>query len=315
MKTKRVITIVFIFLLFVNLVTSAGETLNFTQKSKEAVAYRSDSVSHFKIKDIRQDPFPSNPGEYTDIYIKIDNTGGDLANPNFDLVLKYPFSLDPSSDNSTDLPGISAGEKITFHYRLRVDKNALPGDYEIEFKAFGGADTYYVYYFNIKVDDVTSSFDIALQEVSKDGVSLALSNTGKNTANSITVRIDKQEDFDLLGPSSYIIGNLNAGDYTIVSVQVAPKNIDAVSQFNLKVQIDYTDTIGNRRTVNKELPVVMSQQIKNGFKELKDFALYGANKTESTGISRIYFYVVIAIAFVLIVISFYRKKRYEEDEE
>jgi len=309
---KKTILALVMFLLLIGIIfTSAAENISFSAKEKDIVVYREGASSNLKVREVRQDPFPANPGEYTDLYIKIDNVGSALLDPEFKFMLKYPFSLDPSNKKENFL-SIAAGEKITLPYRLRIDESALPGTYEVEFRAYVGKETYFPYYLDVKVDDITSSFDVALQEVSKEGVSLAISNIGKNSANSITVRTDSQEDFDLLGPSSHIIGNLNAGDYTLLNIFMAPKEdiADDLKELTLKLQIDYTDIIGNRRTVTKEIPTIMTPKIERGFNDLKNFVMYGDEGLQQNKSFGFFKYVSLVLLLAIIgLIFYYRKKK------
>jgi hypothetical protein len=158
------------------------------------------------------------------------------------------------------------------------------------------------------VDNIATDFDLALQDVTKDGVSLALSNIGKNTANSITVSLEDQKDFVVVGPSSSIVGNLNAGDYTILNLFVEPKNVSVIGDnLNLKVKIQYTDTGGNRREIEKIVLVKMSYKVSQGFIAL-DNEVYGKNVTTSTG-PGFFFYTTVILALAWIGTSIYKKRR------
>ena len=304
---KKLILILISLLLVNNTFAFTGESLNFSQSNKNKVEYQSTAVSHFLIKDIRQDPSPANPGTYLDLYFRIDNIGGDIAQPRFELLLPSQFSLDKTTITQ-DYPPLLAGDKITLHYKVQANKDAVPGEYEIEFRAYSEKGIYYPYFFNIKVDDVTSDFDLALQDVTKDGAAIAISNIGKNTANAITISLDNQEDFDLLGTSRYIIGNLNAGDYTIVNTLLKPKNTN--QELKLKVQIDYTDIVGTRRTATKQINVMMTQQVKKGFTELENLVLT-SNQPKQQGNSRVFLYTSIILLTIIIVLVLRYKRRKE----
>ena len=94
--------IIIFILLSLMLVSSAfaQTSLNFTQEKKDNLESNKEAISNFRMKDIRQDPFPANPGELMDVYMAIDNIGGDITNPRFEFNLKYPFSVDPSTPNN-----------------------------------------------------------------------------------------------------------------------------------------------------------------------------------------------------------------------
>ena len=292
-----------------------AQEINFSRQSTEYTVKSADTLANFRMKAIRQDPQPANPGDYVDIYFNIDNFGGDISNPRFEFNnLKYPFSLDPSSDANEPFTTILSGQKITLHYKLKVDKDAAPGDYEVEFIAYA-ENINYPYFFNIKVDDVTTDFDVAMQEVTKEGLSVVISNIGKNPANAITVKLDNQEDFDLLGSSSYIIGNLNAGDYTIINSLITPKkDLENKETLNLKLQISYTDTIGNRRTLNKNISIVKTYETEKGFNAITGYVVNGdAEQTNSS--SNIFKYTTIFLLVAIVSMFFYYKRKNKDDED
>jgi hypothetical protein len=286
----------------------AFENLNFSSESMDAL-YSTGTEAHFRIREIRQDPFPANPGESVDVYLKIDNIGATIIGPKFDFNLEYPFTLNPSSfDVGKGYSVLDSSDRLTLKYKLDIDKNAKPGDYEVEFRAYYDNKDYYPYFFKINVADVTTNFDLALQDVTKDGVSVAIANTGKNTASSITVSLNDQSDFTLVGPSSYIIGNLNMGDYTLVNLFIVPsKEFDVGSNLNLNVKVAYTDIQGHRREVEKIIPVVMSYKVDKGFEDL-DNNIYGKNSSANGG-PGFFFYTTLLLMLIIVVIIVYFKRR------
>src|SRR3989344_1307977 len=135
MKILKIIYLIFAVLLLATTTYAEATELNFSRQSVEHTDQSSDTLANFRMKAIRQDPQPANPGDYVDIYFNIDNFGGDISNPRFEFNnLKYPFSLDPSSDSNEQFTTLLSGQKITLHYKLRIDEDAAPGDYEVGFR-------------------------------------------------------------------------------------------------------------------------------------------------------------------------------------
>ena len=97
---------------------------------------------------------------------------------------------------------------------------------------------------------------------------------------------------------------------------MAPKE-NKKGELKLKVKLDYTDTIGNRRTIVKEIPIIMTQQIMKGFTDLRGFVLYGEAGQKSTSSYNIYFYTTILMALIILFLIFYKRKgkRNKQDEE
>jgi LPXTG-motif cell wall-anchored protein len=141
---------------------------------------------------------------------------------------------------------------VVMHYKVRVSPDAVTGINELELKIFPNefASSGSIYSMDIDVANAQTYFDLVVQDSTSSQVSLAIANIGKNTANSMIVRIPEQTGFKVTGTNGQMVGNLDSGDYTVTSfslVQVGRGN------GNLTVQIDYTDNIGERRSVLKEV--------------------------------------------------------------
>jgi hypothetical protein len=71
----------------------------------------------------------------------------------------------------------------------------------------------------------------------------------------VTVSLPRQKNFSSTGSSSSVLGNLNSGDYTSAIFQIT-KNAGAGN--NLELEIQYTDTSGQRHKITKFLTVELS---------------------------------------------------------
>jgi len=174
-----------------------------------------------------------------------------------EFVENYPFSLDNDEDLVQEFD--SSGDYL-LHYTVRVDEDAIEGINELELKISSNRfdDLSVTGSFDIYISDVQTDFDLVVQDSSDSEISLAIANIGKNTANSMIVRIPEQEDYTTTGTNGQMVGNLDSGDYTIVSFTVSSTKRDAG---DLTVQIDYTDSIGERRSVTKEISLSGSSTI------------------------------------------------------
>ncbi len=279
---------------------------------------------------INQDPYPAVPDSYVNVVFQVSGIGNSYCKGvKFRLVPKYPFSFDAGQDpgwkvvqGSTYIP--TGMTDWNLPYKLRVDKDALDGNSSVDvyYGKFDNlsADLAYnsiIKSFDIVIEDSRTSFDGVLQEASGSSISIAIANTGKYTANSMIVRIPEQENFRVSGTNGQMVGNLNSGDYTIVGFTVTQiPNVQRVPGTNsslnrnslnsdLKVQIDYTDGIGERRTSTLEIPVQGSiltnstASFPNGF----------GSRRQSTGtsiFSKWYFWVIVVVV-VLVGLGFLNK--------
>ena len=219
----------------------------------EEGTYRTSSAN-IKINQLKYEPYPVNPGEYLTLWIKAENIGRELTESAiFELVPKYPFSLDSNEDPVRNYGQLSSEEPIVMEYKVRVSKNAVEGTNEIElrYKTDSNDDSWRYEEFEIVVEDAQTDFDLVIQEINGDEVSIAIANTGKNIAYSVIVRIPEQEEYQTVGTNGQMVGNLEDGDYTLVGFEIQKKS--RTSEEPLKIQIDYTDNIGERRSMIKDV--------------------------------------------------------------
>ncbi|MBU5689491.1 MAG: hypothetical protein KQA41_04720 [Candidatus Aenigmarchaeota archaeon] len=263
---------------------------------------------YLQVKLLNQDPYPAEPGNYVKIVFEVTGIENPTCNgASLKIMPEYPFYLDQDSDSVQTIKGGYISEFKTSWlagYKLRVDKNALTGDYQLKIQYQPGQkinENAIQKTFPIKVEDVQTKFDVIVQDQSSNIVSLGIINVGKNTANSVIVKIPEQENFMTTGISEQIIGNLAAGDYTLVSFDIMPKKNTSRISNELTVQIDYTDILGERRSTTKNvnvvfrgnttLPFVRSQQFRNS-----------QNQTRFQ-----WYYIVAALAAVVTIYIFIKK--------
>ncbi len=180
------------------------------------------------------------------------------------------------SDNTKYIKYLEAGDSVTVFYSVMADVNADPGLYTLDMDL-----SYEDYESNEQSINTTAGlfvggetdFDVSFSESDAGEISLSVANVGNNMAYSVKVSVPKQEGYRVSGSSSTIVGNLEKGDYTIASFNVAStqtavgteggsaeENISSASTESdpLKVQIEYTDAKGERITVDKEVELEMT---------------------------------------------------------
>ncbi|AYK16476.1 MAG: COG1361 S-layer family protein [Methanosarcina flavescens] len=188
------------------------------------------------------------------------------------------------SDNTKYVKYLEPEDSVTVAYSVMADVNANPGLYTLDVNL-----SFEDYESNAKSIQTTAGlfvggetdFDVSFSESDQGEISLSVANVGNNMAYSVKVSVPEQEGFRVTGSSSSIVGNLEKGDYTIASFNVASAQAtdegespgiakargDAVEDNEssastasppLKVQIEYTDAKGERITVDKAVAVQMS---------------------------------------------------------
>ena len=284
-------------------------------------------IAYLKVTFVNQDPSTAEPGGYVDLLFKLENMGTVAAeNVTFELLLAYPFSLDPGISAARDLgtlKGMQSGDNaFLIRYKVRVDKDAINGENEIKIKySYGDGTVYNTQTFNVSVSNPRTDFDVIIQDSTETSATLAIANTGSNTAYSVIIKIPQQENFRVTGTSASIIGNLNAGDYTLATFQMMSTteiaNVSNISrrmpstgattsfpmnrEKNLTVEISYTDLLGIRRTIQKEVQF----ELVGGTGTLST----QRNQTQILGNGGLTYIVIGAVGIIVIIVLFKLRKR------
>ncbi len=196
------------------------------------------------------------PGKQSSLKFTINNVG---SSPLQDLTFNWENSdniiLPVGSDNTKYIRYIDIGNGTDLEYQVIADTNAQPGLYKLNL--------YLTYEDSIsnktkKISTIAgvyvgggTDFDVAFSESSNGETSFSVANIGSNPAYSVSVIVPDQRNWRVSGSNSVIIGNLNKGDYTVASYKLqSPMNSSPEA---IQMQIAYTDTMGERKFVEKEV--------------------------------------------------------------
>ncbi len=277
----------FIFISFAN----AG----YSNPGKEIVYSTRWDFSGSQISNVKYEPYPVNAGEYFDIWINAE-LGSATDYVKFEMLDIFPFSIDLSENPIREFKNL-ASNKIFMQYQVRVDRDAVEGVNTLYLKQITkeGSSDGTVYSFDIVVRDYRTDFDAVIHDVSGNDVAIAIANAGKNEADAVVVRIPQQEDFRIIGTDGQMVGSLGKGDYTLVGFNLEPKKENTEI---LEIDIYYTDALGERRVVNKEL---ILETIHTSEKEEKEETAFYFEINIS-------YYVIVALILIGISYYIYRKK-------
>ena len=164
-------------------------------------------------------------GEVTTVVFNVSNTGSnDIHNVLFTWEDESELILPVGSDNRVAISCIGGGESVGIPVDVVADPSIVPGVYSLTV-------TFVFYDSTGTMQTVTSTvgiqigggtdFEIVLQQYVSGSVTFAVSNTGAYVASSVIVSIPSQLNYVASGTSSSSLGNLDAGDYTLVTFQVS----------------------------------------------------------------------------------------------
>lgn len=223
------------------------------------------------------------PGKEDSLTFTINNVGSaPLRDLTFSWINEDKIILPVGSDNTKYIKYIDVGDSAELEYRVIADTNAEAGLYELDLQLtyddpISGGEKQINTIAGLYVGGGTD-FDVAFSESSSGQTSFTIANIGSNPAFSVSVVIPQQQGWGVSGSNSMIIGNLNAGDYTVASFGLQSTQIRQstanqtrsqedttkqgllaqrgnTQQNILKVQIAYTNTMGKRELIDKEVNV------------------------------------------------------------
>jgi hypothetical protein len=232
------------------------------------------------------------PGKESGLKFTINNVGNA---PLRDLTFYWENTdniiLPVGSDNTRYIRYIEVGNGTELDYQVIADTNAQPGLYKLNLylsyeDSISNKTNKISTIAGVYVGGGTD-FEVAFSDNANSQTSFSIANIGSNPASSVSVIIPNQQGWRVSGTSSVIIGNLNKGDYTVASfnLQSATSNMTSQNmdfQNNLQnrsgrgntsyqgrspqrsmngspnavlMQIAYTDTMGERKIVEKQVNV------------------------------------------------------------
>jgi hypothetical protein len=270
------------------------------------------------------------PGKETELVFTINNIGNaPLQNMVFSWSEPDHVVLPVNTDNTRYIKYLAPDDKIPLKYTVIASVNAVPDLYELTLNLE----------YDVKDEDGSTvkevistqagvfvggetDFDVAFSESSNGETSFSIANIGSNPAYSVSVIIPKQEGWRITGSNSRIIGNLNKGDYTIASFKLQPAVSETGEDRNdgtkkdktffqdsqtIKVQVVYTDTMGKRSTVEKE--VQLDPQSLMGTEMNGEFSGKMGLRQKDPGFFSKYKWFIIIIVIVLFVFIYKKYKK------
>ena len=254
---------------------------------------------------VNQDPYPALPGDYVEVLFQINGIGGEceegaVAN----IVLEYPFSLDDGDRTrvlgSSTYVGDSYNSNWNVLYKLRIDPDAIEGDYEVEFRYkggnIGGSGGYSFERFNITIEDGQTDFEVHVQDynIKERNIVFEILNVGNQDIEALTVELPKQDNLAVKGSNRNIVGDLDSNEYTTADFEATP------SEGELIVIIHYTDSTNERRTISKLVEYDPN---------------YFVGSLENTEPSKTSSYIVTGIIILLIGFFFYRRHKKKKNKK
>lgn len=277
----------------------------------------------------------------------ITNTGhSPLKNIVFSWSENTETLLPVNSDNTKYIKYLEVGESTTITYNVMANSNSSPGLYKLNLNLnFENEENT-----NNTINTVAgifiggeTNFDLTFAENNSGTISLSIANIGNNPAYSINLIIPEQENYTVTGPNSTILGNLDKGDYTIASFNITSKRSMDFNEIginrtqgtnqqqlkqntpqekqnttkskinNLKILVEYTDAMGQRQQIEKEVNIETSSNLSTLTTNRQNMGGYATQFNRKSNNLNWYGYVIIGI--LVLVVGFYSYKFYTKKKK
>lgn len=267
-------------------------------------------ASNVRVTLVNQDPDPVQQGNVVEVKFRIENLGSETLNDvGVEIMPKYPFKL-YSGSASTVIGKLrsseTGGDATVLAYKLRVDRNAVKGDNEIEMRVRVGNGMWINYVKNeflIRVSDLnTSDLKLYLRDSTitkantRGKITLGLANTNNGDASFVQMTLLPSEDYEILSPSNYFyIGDMEADDTESQDVELFMKG-SGKDKVILPVRLEYKDPDGlkYKKDVKVELRLYDSSELKK----------FGFEKTSSMA-----YMSIILLAILGILVYWYKRRK------
>jgi hypothetical protein len=203
---------------------------------------------------LNQDPYPAIPGDFVKVVFQINGVSNPSCNNvQFEVKQNFPFTVDPGSQNPiTIVSGTYLTKYSSFYlapYKIRIDKDSLEGDIPIEVSFSAGNQEIIkeLQEFNINVKDTRANFEVYVKDYNANtgAFTLELLNIAKSDVEALTVEIPKQDNVEIRGANRVVVGSLDSNEYTTADFE------GILKEGNINLNIIYTDSINERREINK----------------------------------------------------------------
>ncbi|MBN2112372.1 hypothetical protein JW707_04720 [Candidatus Woesearchaeota archaeon] len=161
--------------------------------------YETPDQKSIRIKNTRYEPFPVEPGNYFELWVRVENFGSsDITNFQFRLVPEYPFSLDPNEEAEREFGLLEAGGQALFNFKIRTDINAVEGSNPLKYEYTFTGGKWNDGQFNINIytlDPILSIADVVVEKErvapgEEVGVEIKLKNLADSTLKDVNVKLN-----------------------------------------------------------------------------------------------------------------------------
>ncbi|MBC8500819.1 MAG: hypothetical protein ISS25_02075 [Nanoarchaeota archaeon] len=224
---------------------------------------------------MKYEPQPAEPGKYTTVFIKLENTGtGTAQNVILEIDPEYPFSLDPGKTNQEYVGLLGGGSFHVAEFDLKVDENAIEGTNKLKVRYNIDANQEVWTEQKLEISVQTQEAVLSIEKIvvepaeivpgSSGTIKLELENLAYSTLSDIKVKLDLSSTTLPFAPfnsaSEKSLYQLNPGKkhsftFDIVAFPDAESKI-----YKVPVNITYYDNVGTAYSKSDLIGVIVNSK-------------------------------------------------------
>lgn len=277
------------------------------------------------------------PGQLTPLIFTIDNVGSaPLKDLTFQWENEADIVLPVGSDNTKYIKYIDVGKQVNVSFDVIASAIAEPDLYKLDLSL-----SYDNYITGTTVTKTTragiyvggeTDFEISVADSSSGETSFTVANVGSNPAYSVSINVPEQNDWQVTGSQSSIIGNLNTGDYTIASFTLAKsssrmspttntddatiptRNSDVMgTSSTVLINVVYTDTLGKRNVVEMEVPITSKLTAVEGTERAAGtYGMRGNRQQQSNFFQQYGWQIALTVVVIMCGVFVFKFKKYKQ---
>ena len=221
-----------------NAVESENEiSLNYTIGDDDFSVTRNFDIS---VDDVGTD-FELSAGKVSasSIPVNLDNIG-DKSAESVHVVLPDQSGIEKKGVETQVVGSMDSGENKEVDFA--VSNISVGSSYRFEIHYTDGNGVRRELVRNIEIGTIpVNPVQVTVQSANPSETTFAVSNTGGKQISSVITQL-QDENVDVLGSSTQVLGNLNSGDYTLATFDLESSEISRVD-----MEVSYTDSSGIRR--------------------------------------------------------------------
>jgi len=265
-----------ILILLIFAIPSLAVTIDYSSSWVNRTSGDVKDYPNLQVTQLKYEPYPVKPGEYFTLWVKVKNIANQKADNAFiEFPGNYPFSTDDEKRKTIGQLG-SLEEALIKFEKVRVDENAIEGEYDLELILNRGGG--YVKELQIEKVEIyirTISPELSVQVSShpermpQGGISelnITLKNQDNSMVNDVTARLDLPTSIIPVGSTNQKkIDKILPNSEQTLTFQLTALG-DAVSKaYSINLGITFTDITGTTNKKNTTIGVLIGSEVTYDF--------------------------------------------------